>query len=129
MLYKNSPIDAIIAAIKKPQSQIIQKKDSKKMFVEGEQLVTWLINNLSLNNRSEGIYVAQKLLDKGFIISKVKEFKDKRIAYDVAKEYVPNIQVYEKPLFREIKDKFNFLEISGEEIARQLTLIDSELFK
>ena len=106
--------------------QLVQK--GKKLTMEADNLITFLTKNLKLENRKEGLEIANRLADDGFFLT--KKVKDKKLTLEIGSKYLP-IHVFEKPLYFPTPNeaKFNFLAIPAEEIARQLTLIDLALFK
>eukprot|EP01091_Cochliopodium_minus_P003865 TRINITY_DN13818_c0_g1_i1.p1 TRINITY_DN13818_c0_g1~~TRINITY_DN13818_c0_g1_i1.p1 ORF type:complete len:1118 (-),score=361.07 TRINITY_DN13818_c0_g1_i1:122-3475(-) len=123
---KNLKTIIVISMIKAPEAQLIQKKN--KFVMEADSLITWLIKHLNLSNRNEAVQIASKIAKKGFFGDK-KKFKDKKVLMEISDKFLP-IQIFEKPLYTvsTTDHKFNFLAIPAEEIARQLTLIDQDLF-
>eukprot|EP01119_Soliformovum_irregulare_P018470 TRINITY_DN5675_c0_g1_i1.p1 TRINITY_DN5675_c0_g1~~TRINITY_DN5675_c0_g1_i1.p1 ORF type:complete len:967 (-),score=244.39 TRINITY_DN5675_c0_g1_i1:62-2962(-) len=108
-------------------SGLLRKGKKTSSTFTASELVDWLIKLLEFK-RAEAIVVGQYLMTSGVIIPKKKEmrFTDNGATYHVAAEGSSLKVAEDKPVKSKVT---SFLDIKPQEAARQLTVIDYNIFK
>mmetsp|Transcript_13325 Transcript_13325/g.40213 ORF Transcript_13325/g.40213 Transcript_13325/m.40213 type:complete len:1021 (-) Transcript_13325:3162-6224(-) len=143
ILVKNASPELLITAIRKSTTLFGTHKHKlrkiKNSFT-GQELVQWLVNAQGLPHRQHAVVNATKLLETNLIepigTSSKRKFQDNKDLYVLKEvEGPPEVAVtYKKPLLPKHFEKskttyFTFMDLSSEEMARQLTLLEFSLLK